>query len=209
MAQHGALSKPGPLKEILLLDLFTQDRKEGRTNAMAVFTKKKMTEAQLITGQMLDEISIQAKQSPRLRKNYNFHHSDEDICQRLLNAIEPGSYIQPHRHLDKNKDETLIVIKGEMGLILFDDYGSIEKKALLGPAGHAMIVNIPHGKFHTWISFQERSVFFESKAGPFLPLTQEEKAFWAPKEGDESSAEYLASLKKLFESDKEQHTSST
>jgi cupin fold WbuC family metalloprotein len=162
-----------------------------------------MTETLFITRQILDEISLQAKQSPRLRKNYNFHHSDEDICHRLLNAMEPGSYIQPHRHLDTNKDETLIVIRGKMGLILFDDHGSIQEKALLELTDHAMIVNIPHGTFHTWISFEEGSVFFESKAGPFLPLTREEKAFWAPKEGDSSSTRYLASLKKLFESDKE------
>ncbi len=170
---------------------------------MAVFTEKKRSETQWITHQILDEISLQAKQSPRLRKNYNFHHSDEDICHRLLNAMEPGSYIQPHRHLDANKDETLIVIRGEMGLIIFDDDGNMEEKSLLKPGGHTMMVNIPHGKFHTWVSFTERSVFFESKAGPFLPLSQEEKAFWAPLEGDESSAGYLASLKKLFESDKE------
>jgi cupin fold WbuC family metalloprotein len=173
-----------------------------RTNTMAVLTGKKATEAQLTTRRMLDEISIQAKQSPRLRKNYNFHHSEGEICHRLLNAMEPGSYIQPHRHLDRNKDETLVVIRGKMGLILFDDHGNIEEKAVLELADHAMIVNIPHGKFHTWISFEERSIFFESKAGPFLPLTEEEKAFWAPKEGDASSAEYLASLKKQFESDK-------
>ena len=96
-----------------------------------------------------------------------------------------------------------------MGLILFDDYGNVEEKVLLELADHAMITNIPHGKFHTWISFEERSVFFESKAGPYLPLTQEEKAFWAPEEGDQSSAGYLVSLKKQFGSDKEQHTSST
>jgi cupin fold WbuC family metalloprotein len=177
-------------------------RAGGRTNTMAVLTGKKATEAQLTTRRMLDEISIQAKQSPRLRKNYNFHHSDGDICHRLLNAMEPGSYIQPHRHLDRNKDETLVVIRGKMGLILFDDHGNIEEKAVLELADHAMIVNIPHGKFHTWISFEERSIFFESKAGPFLPLTEEEKAFWAPKEGDASSAGYLASLKEQFESDK-------
>ena len=170
---------------------------------MAVITDKKKTETQWVTRQLLDEISGEAKQSPRLRKNFNFHHSDEDICHRLLNAMEPGSYIQPHRHLDTNKDETLIVIRGKMGLIIFDDHGYIEKKALLELADYAMIVNIPHGKFHTWISFEEQSIFFESKAGPYLPLTEEEKAFWAPPEGDESSAGYLASLKKLFESDKE------
>ena len=85
-----------------------------------------------------------------------------------------------------------------MGLIIFDNDGTIEEKALLEPTGNLMMANIPHGTFHTLISLDEPSVFFEAKAGPFIPLSQDEKAHWAPKEGDESSAEYLRSLKNLF-----------
>jgi len=159
---------------------------------------RNLTKAEFISQQILDRLSLRAKQSPRLRKNYNFHTSDGDICHRLLNAMEPDSYIQPHRHLDINKDETLAVIRGKMGLIIFDDDGAIEEKALLEPTGTVMMANIPHGTFHTLISLDGPSVFFEAKAGPFIPLTKEEKAQWAPQEGDESSTEYLRSLKKLF-----------
>ena len=165
---------------------------------MDSLNERNLTKAEFICQQMLDQLSLQAKQSPRLRKNYNFHTSDRDICHRLLNAMEPDSYIQPHRHLDINKDETLAVIRGKMGLIIFANDGTIEKKALLEPTGKVMMANIPHGTFHTLISLEEPSVFFESKAGPFIPLTGDEKAHWAPKEGDESSTEYLGSLKKLF-----------
>lgn len=166
---------------------------------MDTLNNKKLTKTEFISQPMLDQISSEAKQSRRLRKNYNFHTRDEDICHRLLNAMEPDSYIQPHRHLDANKDETLVVIRGKMGMIIFDHNGMITEKSLLEPIGNVMMVNIPHGIFHTWISLEERSVFFEAKAGPFIPLTQDEKAHWAPKEGDESSIGYLASLKKLFE----------
>lgn len=159
----------------------------------------KMAGAEFIDPQMLDEISGRARRSPRKRINQNLHRSDDAACHRLLNAMEPDSFIQPHRHLEKEKDETLIVIRGEMGLILFDERGNIESKALLGPPGNTMIVNIPSGMFHTWISLKEGSVFFEAKAGPYRPLTEAEKASWAPAEGDESSAEYLAQLKRLFE----------
>jgi len=141
---------------------------------------------------------LEAKQSPRLRKNYNFHISDKDLCHRLLNAMEPDSYIQPHRHLAREKDETLIVVRGKMGLVLFDEQGSIAAKVLLEPEGDVVLANIPPGTFHTWISLEARSVFFETKAGPFRPLTQAEKASWAPGEGEGPSAEYLASLKRLF-----------
>ena len=162
----------------------------------------KMAGCEFIDRQKLDEISLQAERSPRRRKNYNFHRSDEAICHRLLNAMEPDSYIQPHRHLAREKDETLIVVRGKMGLVLFDEQGSITKKALLEPEGDVMMVNIPAGTFHTWISLEARSVFFEAKAGPFRPLTQDEKAPWAPGEGEELSAGYLASLKRLFGSGK-------
>jgi cupin fold WbuC family metalloprotein len=162
----------------------------------------KLTKAKFISRSILDQISSTAKQSPRLRKNYNFHACDEDRCHRLLNAMEPDSYIQPHRHLDVNKDETLVVIRGKMGMIIFDHAGNITERALIEPTGNVMMVNIPHGIFHTWVSLEERSVFFEAKAGPFIPLTQDEKAHWAPKEGDESSIEYLVSLKKHLESDR-------
>jgi len=158
----------------------------------------KMAKPEFIDRQKLDEISLQAERSPRRRKNYNFHRSDEAICHRLLNAMEPDSYIQPHRHLAREKDETLIVVRGKMGLVLFDEQGSITEKALLEPEGDVVMANIPPGTFHTWISLEARSVFFEAKAGPFRPLTQAEKAPWAPGEGEELSAGYLASLKRLF-----------
>ena len=165
---------------------------------MDTLDERNLTKAEFISQQILDQLSLQAKQSPRLRKNYNFHTSDGDICHRLLNAMEPDSYIQPHRHSDINKDETLAVIRGKMGLIIFADDGTIREKALLESTGTVMMANIPHGTFHTLISLDEPSVFFESKAGPFIPLTQDEKAPWAPQEGDVSSTEYLGSLKKLF-----------
>jgi cupin fold WbuC family metalloprotein len=157
-----------------------------------------MSKTQFIDQKKLEDISLQARQSPRLRKNYNFHHADHAICHRLLNAMEPDSYIQPHRHLDINKDETLIVVRGRMAIIIFNDADEIEEKSILEPGGDVLMANIPHGVYHTWLSLKERSVFFEAKGGPFLPLTQDEKAPWAPEEGKESAQAYLAALKKLF-----------
>jgi cupin fold WbuC family metalloprotein len=157
-----------------------------------------MSKVEFIDQKKLDDISLQAKLSPRLRKNYNFHHADHEICHRLLNAMEPDSYIQPHRHIDVNKDETLIVVRGLMAIIIFDDNGKIEEKLIMEPNGTFIMASIPHGKYHTWLSLKEQSVFFEAKGGPFMPLTQEEKAPWAPEEGNDKAKAYLAFLKKQF-----------
>jgi cupin fold WbuC family metalloprotein len=157
-----------------------------------------MSKTEFIDQKKLNDLSLQAKQSPRLRKNYNFHLSDHEICHRLLNAMEPDSYIQPHRHLDINKDETLIVVRGLVAIIIFDDNGEVEEKSILESGGDVVMASIPHGKYHTWVSLRERSVFFEARGGPFIPLTQDEKAPWAPEEGSKSAKTYLSSLKKLF-----------
>ena len=79
---------------------------------------------QLISLASLDSLSAQARSSARRRKNYNFH-AETDLANRLLNAVEPGSYVQPHRHLDPSKDETLVVVRGSFGVVFFDDSGTV------------------------------------------------------------------------------------
>jgi cupin fold WbuC family metalloprotein len=157
-----------------------------------------MSNIQIIHRRLLDEVVSQAKTAPRRRKNYNFHATDGALCHRLLNAIEPDSYIQPHCHRETSKDETLLIVKGRIGLVLFDERGNVSQKALLAPLGEAVGVNIPHGVFHTLVALDSGSVFFEAKAGPYVPFTASEKATWAPAEGDPQVATYLTRLQQLF-----------
>ncbi|WP_298438839.1 WbuC family cupin fold metalloprotein [Geobacter sp.] len=154
----------------------------------------------IITSLLLDEVSAQAAAAPRRRKNHNLHPSDDFCCHRLLNAIEPGSYIQPHRHLDPLKDESMVVLRGLLGVVSFDGEGNVTGTRVLRPGGEAVAVDIPHGEFHTVLGLAAGTVFFEAKAGPYLPLTAAEKAPWAPAEGDEAAPAYLDSLAALFRS---------
>jgi cupin fold WbuC family metalloprotein len=157
-----------------------------------------MMAPEIIDSDLLDRVSAAARASPRLRKNHNFHASDSASCQRLLNAVEPGSYVAPHRHLDPNKDETFLVLRGRFGLILFDENGAIRNQAILDSAGPRFGITIPHGTFHSVVSLATGSVFFESKAGPYAPLSSAELAGWAPAEQDAGAASYLARLEGLF-----------
>ncbi len=70
-----------------------------------------------------DPVSLCRLSPVSLRKNYNFHRNEADVSNRLLNAIEPGSYVVLHRHLDATKDETFVVLRGRFGLVLFDESG--------------------------------------------------------------------------------------
>lgn len=152
----------------------------------------------IIGRQLLNTITAQAQENPRLRKNYNLHPSDDFCCHRLLNAIEPDSYIRPHRHLDPTKDESFVVLRGKLGIITFDENGTVMERATLAVANETLIADIPHGVFHTAVSLEKGTIFFEAKAGPYIPLNEEEKAPWAPEDGVPEVPDYLAGLKALF-----------
>ncbi|UFS71560.1 WbuC family cupin fold metalloprotein [Geomonas sp. RF6] len=152
----------------------------------------------VIDQQFLDEITEEAKGSPRLRKNRNLHHGDEAPCHRLLNAMEPGSYIMPHRHLSEFKDESLVIVRGALGVISFDEAGNVVDAVRLEAGGNGVAVNIPHGSFHTVVSFASGSVFFESKGGPYTPIAAAEKAPWAPEEGSPDAPLFHQRLLECF-----------
>ncbi len=158
-----------------------------------------MKTPEFIDGALLDRVSELARTSPRLRKNHNFHRNEADVSNRLLNAIEPGSYVVPHRHLDAAKDETFVVLRGRFGLVLFDESGDVAHQEVLDGAGPVLGVTIPHGTFHSIVSLAPGSVFFESKAGPYAALTPEERAAWAPAENDAAADAFRRRLEALFD----------
>ena len=85
----------------------------------------------LITEELLDRVTDQAKENSRLRMNYNFHESMEAAIHRMLNALEPGTYLPPHRHKNPDKEEVYLVLRGSLLAILFDDEGNVMEKVNL------------------------------------------------------------------------------
>ncbi len=146
----------------------------------------------------LDAVSEKARTSPRLRMNDNLHAMD-DAIHRLLNATEPDTYVQPHRHATPAKVETLAVLRGRGAIVLFDDAGRVTARAVLSPAGPAFVAEVPAGAWHTLIALAPGTVWFEVKAGPYAPPPPADTAAWAPAPGDPRAAAYLKGLVRLCE----------
>ena len=168
----------------------------GRQFSIHTLERKSMV--QLIGQATLTELSQEATNSPRLRKNLNFHASSEAQCHRLLNALEPGTYVQPHCHLDPQKEETLVVLKGRFGVLIFDEHGNVKQSLVLSPNTEHFGITIPVGVFHSMVALETGSVFFEAKAGPYVPIATEEKAAWAPAEGEVECATFLQKMRQHF-----------
>ncbi len=125
----------------------------------------------LIDKQLLDDVSRQAQKSERLRMNYNFHQSLEDKCHRFLNAVEPGTMVEIHRH--PTKDESFVLLRGKVRVTTHNDDGSIIDDNVLCPEEGKYGVNIPKGVWHTIEAMEPNSVIFECKEGPFVPHEQD------------------------------------
>jgi cupin fold WbuC family metalloprotein len=139
-----------------------------------------------------------ARRSPRLRKNLNLHASTEEPLNRLLNALQPGTYVRPHRHVERSKAETLAILQGRLGLIEFDGSGGVIRTGVIAPGGAGLLVDLDPGTWHAAVALAPDTVVLEAKAGPYVPNTPEELAPWAPAEGDADAARYLAWMESLF-----------
>jgi cupin fold WbuC family metalloprotein len=148
----------------------------------------------LITPSDLDALSSAAQSDPRRRRNLNLHADYQDPCQRLFNAVEPGSYIRPHRHTEPPKPEFFLAVRGRFVLLLFNDEGGVVTAAHLAPDGPEVAVDIAPGQWHTIVALEPGSIFFEAKPGPYAALTDKEFAPWAPAEESADVPQYLETL---------------
>lgn len=142
---------------------------------------------ELFDDRMLDELTAQARVSPRRRANHNVHADLDEAVQRLFIAIEPGSYVRPHRHPEPGKWEFFLVLRGRMAALLFDRQGKVLQRQELSPGGLVHGFEIPPDTWHCVVALAPGSVFFEVKQGPYTPLKDKDFAPWAPAEGEPGS----------------------
>ena len=124
----------------------------------------------VITKEMLDELSAQAKASERLRCNLDLRNSADDKSQRLLNALEPGTVMPIHRH--KASSETCVCIRGHFEEYFYDDSGVLVETIDMMPGG--VVLNIEKGQWHSLKCLESGTILLEAKDGPYRPLSEDE-----------------------------------
>ena len=126
-----------------------------------------------ITQQILDQLTEQAKASPRLRMNMDLRNSDSDNSLRMLNAIEPGSPLPIHRH--QKTSETVVCLRGRLVEEYYDELERIcTERIELSPNGPVVALNIPAGQWHTVRALESGTVILEMKDGAYEPTGPED-----------------------------------
>ena len=121
-----------------------------------------------ITQAILDDLTAQAKASPRLRMNMDLRNSPSDGSQRMLNAIEPGSPLPIHRHMKSS--ETVVCLRGRLREVFYNDAGKVTEVIDLQPGGDCVALCIPIGQWHGVEVLESGTVILECKDGVYEPL---------------------------------------
>lgn len=124
----------------------------------------------IIDKRLLDSVSSDAKESRRLRMNHNFHDSLNAPCQRLLNALEPGTVVPIHRH--KHTSETYILLRGKLKMMFYNDKKEVIDESILSIEAGNYGIHIPAGVWHSMDVLASGTVIFETKDGPYMPIQE-------------------------------------
>ncbi len=138
----------------------------------------------IIDSNQMQSLTAQAKTRDRKRANLNLHTALDDSVQRFFNALEPETYVIPHRHSGSERFELFIAIKGAAAMVLFDDDGRLLERVILNSDGPVHAIEIPGDTWHTVVSLQTDTIMYESKPGPYTPVDDKDFAAWAPREGE-------------------------
>ena len=126
----------------------------------------------IINSEILDDLTAKAKGCERLRMNFDLRTSSDDTSQRMLNALEPGTVVPIHRH--PSTAETVIIVRGKVKEILFDECGNVAQEILMEVGGDCPVLQIPAGQWHSIEALESGTVIFEAKDGAFAPLREED-----------------------------------
>ena len=142
---------------------------------------------------MADTVEASRK-SPRKRMILPLHKSHGDSLHRMMNIMQPGTYIRPHRHSNPPKAESIVVLRGGLWFVVFSDEGQLEKAWKLAPGLGDFGVDIEPGVFHSFLVTEPDTVIFEVKPGPYERASDKDFAAWAPAEGESGVAKFQEQL---------------
>ena len=121
---------------------------------------------------LLNDLTAQAKATPRLRMNLDLRNSPADQSQRMLNALEPGTVMPIHRH--RNSSETVVVLRGKVKWLYYNDKGELTDTFVVASNSELVGLSVPMGQWHSLECLESGTVILETKDGAWEALGEED-----------------------------------
>ncbi|MGK0180584.1 MAG: cupin fold WbuC family metalloprotein [Nitrospinales bacterium] len=157
-----------------------------------------------VSGEKLGSLLGDAVASERGRAHLNVHSSHSEPVQRFFNFLTRGTYIPPHIHNEEGGDETIVILRGRCGVVIFNEStGEVDYIIELSSEDFSSkalrCVVVPSGTAHTVICLSSDALLFEVKKGPFNPLSPKVYLSQFPVEGQAGYEQTLDSFRRLFD----------
>jgi cupin fold WbuC family metalloprotein len=153
----------------------------------------------VLLGQALvDELLVGARASERRRMILPLHKRSDELLHRMFNALQPGTYVRPHRHQSTSKHESFVVLSGALDFIVFDEVGAVSSAHRLTAGGAVFGIDIAPSVFHSFLVRCADTLVFEVKEGPYVQQDDKDFAAWAPAEDSADVASYMLVLERAI-----------
>ena len=152
----------------------------------------------VLSRSLVESAAEASRESARHRIILPLHKGPHEPLHRMLNVIQPDSYVRPHRHVDPPNPEAWVLLRGAVAFFTFEDDGRIRDCLSLEAGGERFGVDLAPGIFHGLIALAPDTVLYEVKNGPYAPPGERSFAPWAPAEGAPDAPAYLAWLREEY-----------
>jgi cupin fold WbuC family metalloprotein len=142
----------------------------------------------------LRQLEQDAAGSERRRAHLNAHPTLDARVQRLFVAMQPDTYLRPHRHPEAHKWEFFVVLEGRIDLLVFSDEGKLLQREEMSRE-QTRALEVPPGSWHAYVCMQADTLALEIKEGAYLPTRQQDFAPWSPAENTEPAVAFLERMR--------------
>lgn len=144
-----------------------------------------------LSEQMIESGLRESRNSDRKRIILPIHRQQDAKVQRMINFLQPGTYIRPHKHPLDHASESLVIIQGSIRFYTFDDDGKVSTIHKVNSKPLPGVVDIEPLVWHSFIVLEENTILFECKKGPYDAETDKIFADWSPEEGSNKVKEWM------------------
>lgn len=146
-----------------------------------------------LSDELIEEGLEASRKSLRKRMILPIHRKQNAEVQRLINFLQPETYIRPHKHPLDHATESIVILKGTIRFFTLDEEGAVLTDRMLRSGPIPAVIDIEPNMWHTFIVLEENTILFECKKGPYNAETDKVFAQWA---SEESESNPLQKLKK-------------
>jgi cupin fold WbuC family metalloprotein len=140
-----------------------------------------------LTDELIQQGIRGSRESDRRRIILPIHRVQNAEVQRMINFLQPGTYIRPHKHPLNHATESLVLIQGAILFFTFSDIGEVETKRRVDSKPLSGVLDIEPNVWHSFIVLEPDTILFECKRGPYDAETDKIFAPWAPEEGSDEA----------------------